>query len=95
MPHALALRLRTTILWMSALNVDERDDAHGTTAVRADQRQNLVGAVDQLQRREHQFTAVLIGLLRLCVAFATAVEQISAALLEAIHGKRWPRAVAQ
>ena len=46
--------------------------------------------VDQLQRREHQFTAVLIGWQRLVVidvAFATTVGQISAALLQALHGE--------
>ena len=50
----------------------------------------LSDTVDQLQRREHQFTAVLIGLQRLVVidvAFTTTVGQISAALLQALHGQ--------
>ena len=63
--------------------------------VRAWWRHQLGNAVDQLQWREHQFTRVFVGLQWLCVAFAAAVDQISAALLEAIHGKRGPRTVAQ
>jgi len=58
-------------------------------------RHQLGDAVDQLQGREHQFTRILVGLQRLCVAFATAVNQISAALLEPVHGKRWTRTVTQ
>jgi len=38
--------------------------------------------VDQLQWGEHQFTRVFVGLQWLAVAFAAAVDQISAALLE-------------
>ena len=41
------------------------------------------------------FTRVLVGLQRLCVAFAAAVHQISPALFEPIHGKGWARTVAQ
>ena len=52
-------------------------------------------AVDQFQWREHQFAAVFVGLQRLCVAFAAAVNQISAALLEPVHGKRGPGAITQ
>ena len=55
-------------------------------------------ALDQLQRREHQFARVLVGLQRLVVmgvAFAAAVDQIGAALLEPIHGEGRTCAVAQ
>ena len=51
--------------------------------------------VDQLQWCEHQFTRVLIGLQRLCVAFAAAVNQISTALLETVHGEGWTGAITQ
>ena len=52
-------------------------------------------AVDQLQWGAHQLTRVLVKLQRLCVAFAAAVDKISVALLEPVHGKREHRAVAR
>ena len=58
----------------------------------------LSDALDQLQRGEHQFARVLVGLQRLVVmgvAFAAAVDQIGAALLEPIHGEGRTGAVAQ
>jgi len=45
-------------------------------------RHQLGDPVDQLQWGEHQFTRVFVGLQWLAVAFAAAVDQISAALLE-------------
>lgn len=41
--------------------------------------------MEQLQRLEHQFTGVFVGLQGLGVAFAAAVDQISTALLEPVH----------
>ena len=62
--------------------------------VRARWRHQLGNMVDQLQWGEHQFTRILVGLHGPCVALATAVNQISAALLEASQGKGLARAVA-
>jgi len=56
---------------------DERDDAHLAAAHRAQRREHLV-----------DFTRILVGLQGLCVPFATAVNQISAALLEPDAGLR-------
>ena len=44
---------------------------------------------------EHQFSRVLVGLQWLAVPFAAAVDQISAALLQTLHGEWWAGAVAQ
>ncbi|OLP07385.1 hypothetical protein BLL52_1215 [Rhodoferax antarcticus ANT.BR] len=56
--------------------------------VGARRRHQLGDAVDQLQRGQHQFTRVLVGLQGLCVAFAAAVEQISTAVALKPAGER-------
>ena len=56
---------------------------------------NAMMRIWPLKWREHQFTRVFVGLQRLCVALATAVDQVRAALFEPIHCKRWPRAITQ
>ena len=63
--------------------------------VRARRGHQLSNAVDQLQWGENQFTRVFVGLQRLCVPFAAAVEQISTTLFEPVHGEWWARTVTQ
>ena len=56
----------------------EGDDAHLALTHRTDQRgHQLRNAVDQLKGEENQFTRIFVGLLRLYVPIAAAVEQIS------------------
>ena len=61
----------------------EGDDAHLALTHWTDQRgHQLRNAVDQLKGEENQFTRIFVGLLRLYVPIAAAVEQISTMLLD-------------